>query len=168
MKILRKPISLDKMKKSAPKNKHGKHKTLANKFDRNRMEIAPKPKGRKLKFESPEKLAALIEDYFTEMRSEQKPITVSGLAVYLGTTRQIIQNYAQKDEYYEVIQQAKAVCEAYAEECLYGNNVAGVIFSLKNNFGWKDTQDKNVTIKPPMIVDDLIEAEIIDAEIIDD
>ena len=39
------------------------------------------------------------------------------------------------------IRKAKARIEAFIETRLYGNNVTGCIFNLKNNFDWKDKQE---------------------------
>jgi len=33
------------------------------------------------------------------------------------------------------------------EQKLYGNAVTGVIFNLKNNFGWQDKTEQEVTTK---------------------
>ncbi len=67
-----------------------------------------------------------------------KPLTITGLAVHLDTSRQTLVNYEKREKYFDAIKRAKAYIEAYTESCLFGNNVTGVIFNLKNNYGWKD------------------------------
>ncbi len=54
------------------------------------------------------------------------------------STRDLLIDYTDKDEFSDTIKKAKARVEAFNEQRLFGNNVTGVIFNLKNNFGWKD------------------------------
>ena len=73
--------------------------------------------------------------------SEQIPYTVTGLALHLGTSRETLLNYEERDGFFDAIKEAKLKCENFAEMQLYsGKNVAGSIFNLKNNYGWKDTK----------------------------
>lgn len=68
---------------------------------------------------------------------QAEPYTVTGLALFLGTSRETICNYQNKDEFRHVIEMAKTRCEKYTEEqLLSGKNPAAAIFNLKNNFGW--------------------------------
>jgi hypothetical protein len=121
---------------------------------------------RPLKFQSVEELQEKIDEYFelcdnrtTVALTKQgklievpdpRPYTVSGLALYLDTTRQGLINYENRDEFYDTIRRAKSKIEAFAEESLWTPKVAtGVIFNLKNNFGWVDKSevDSNVNMK---------------------
>lgn len=83
-----------------------------------------------------------------------RPFTVTGLAVYLDTTRDVLIDYEtgkydDKDataednaRYSNAIKRAKARIYAYVEEQLFmGKQAAGPIFSLKNNYGWKDKSE---------------------------
>ncbi|MET3699524.1 DNA-packaging protein gp3 [Bacillus oleivorans] len=71
-----------------------------------------------------------------------KPYTISGLAHFLGTNRQTLLNYEERDEFFDTIKRAKAKIEAFVEESLWTPKVtAGVIFNLKNNFGWVDKSE---------------------------
>jgi hypothetical protein len=66
---------------------------------------------------------------------------IVGLASHLGTNRQTLLNYENRDEFFDTIKNAKVKIEAYAEQHLYTPKIAaGVIFNLKNNFSWKDEQ----------------------------
>lgn len=98
--------------------------------------------GRPLKFETVEELEKKIEDYFRHCEQNELPYTVSRLAYELGCSRQTLLTYGEKDEFLDTIKKAKAKIEFYNEEQLYINpRTAGVIFNLKNNFGWKDKQE---------------------------
>ena len=99
--------------------------------------------GRPMKFKSNEELKEKIDKYFADCDEKGKPYTVSGLAVALGTTRRTLLDYEEKDEFFHTIKNAKAKIEAFNEEMLYNKNVSttGVIFNLKNNYGWKDKQE---------------------------
>lgn len=112
--------------------------------------MAERTVGRPAKYQNKEELQLEIDRYFYEAthdetgneREKHKPISVTGLAFYLGfADRQSITDYQSKDEYSFTIKRAKLQIEQYLEEKLLGNNVTGVIFNLKNNYGWKDKQE---------------------------
>lgn len=107
--------------------------------------------GKPLKFPTVKDLDKAIDAYFAERSKievlpngdiKQKPITVTGLALALDTTRETICDYGEKDGYSDSIRRARLRCENYAEERLYLGQATGPIFALKN-YGWKDTQDVN-------------------------
>jgi len=101
------------------------------------------------------KLAWREEEYITE----QEPYLITGLAIALGTTRDTLLDYenglyddlfdpdtdegqAQKLRFSDTIKAAKARCQMFAERHLFmGKNPTGSIFSLKNNYGWKDKSE---------------------------
>lgn len=121
--------------------------------------------GRPAKWETPEQLEDLCNQYFEScwefVRDEDgnhklndkgqknpvrqlKPYTVSGLAVFLGTNRMTLLNYQEKDGFFYTIKKAKAIIEAYVEERLFQGKATGPIFNLKNNFpGWKEKFELN-------------------------
>lgn len=98
--------------------------------------------GRPLKFESVEELQNKIDMYFAECDKDNRPYTISGLACALDTTRRTLLDYEDKEDYSHTIKRAKAKIEEFNERMLYSKDVptTGVIFNLKNNYGWKDTQ----------------------------
>lgn len=115
------------------------------------------------KIETEEQLRAVLEEYLTKDEDNDgimkpsawdgnhfKP-TVSGLARALGVSRRTINNYSRTDEYGEVIEMFRSIVEENLERGLYGQAVTGLIFNLKNNFGWKDKNEVEHTSK---IVDD--------------
>lgn len=68
--------------------------------------------------------------------------SVLELARYLGTTRKTLIEYENNPEYSNTIKRAKERIESYLENQLYRRDqVTGIIFNLKNNFGWKDKQE---------------------------
>jgi len=70
-----------------------------------------------------------------------KPFTITGLALFLNTSRQTLINYEKKDKFFDTIKKAKDKCEEYVEDYLFtGKNVAGAIFNLKNNYEWEERQ----------------------------
>ena len=80
-----------------------------------------------------------VESYFNMCDEKNKPYTMSGLAYYLDMDRKSLLNYSKDEKFFPTIKKAKQRVEMMLEEQLYrlGNN-SGVIFNLKNNFGWID------------------------------
>lgn len=96
-----------------------------------------KPVGHPPIFKSKKQLRKLIDAYFDKCEKKKKPLTMGGLAVALDVDRRTIINYGNKDKFFPTIKKAREICEAYSEETLYTNRqVVGVIFALKNNYGW--------------------------------
>ena len=108
--------------------------------------------GQPLKFKTVEELEEKVESFFTSDEAyiinfkdgDEDRIyapTMSGLALHLNVDRKTITNYSNKDEYFPTIRKARARIESHLEKKLYGNNVTGLIFNLKNNFDWKDKSE---------------------------
>lgn len=100
--------------------------------------------GQPLKFSSPEELQKKIDAYFAMCDEKGKPYTITGLAVFLDTTRETIMDYAGRDNYSDTVRKAKLKIHSYAEESLWtARNATGIIFNLKNNYPqhWKDRQE---------------------------
>jgi hypothetical protein len=75
-----------------------------------------------------------------------RPFTVTGLANALDMSRQDLINYSKKEEFFDTIKKAKWKVENYLEEKLITDGPqTGIIFNLKNNYGWKDKQE-NVNV----------------------
>lgn len=111
--------------------------------------------GRPLKYKTVEELQEAIDWYFDPENEDGAyddvggaklycP-TMAGLARSLGLSRQGLLNYANKDQFLDALKEARARVEEALEKRLYGQSVTGVIFNLKNNFGWKDKSEHDVT-----------------------
>lgn len=90
-----------------------------------------------------------IDDYGYPLDKEHKPATITGLACYLNTTRDLLIDYEGKPKFSDTIEKAKQRIEAYNEAMLYNRtaSTAGVIFNLKNNYGWKDKAELQTSFK---------------------
>lgn len=90
---------------------------------------------------------------------QTEPFTISGLSYYLGVDRKTLINYEKRDEYFHTIKKAKARIEAYTEKQLFntqGKNMVGIIFNLKNNYGWQDKTEMDMNVAGSVqIVDDI-------------
>lgn len=107
------------------------------------MAKRPKKIGRPLKWDSPEKLQKLIDEYFAVTPLEEQMIT--GLALHLDTDRQTLCNYEERDEFFDTIKKAKARIEMAYELRGLEKGTAFDIFRLKN-MGWKDKVEQQVTV----------------------
>ena len=96
--------------------------------------------GRPLKFQNPEILQKLGDEFFARCDENKEPYTITGLALALGTTRECLVEYERRKEYANIVKGLKQRCQNYAEKRLFGNNPAGAIFALKN-YGWSDRTD---------------------------
>ena len=103
--------------------------------------------GRPLKFETVKQLETLIEAYFNNCDQEIKPYTITGLALWLDTSRETLINYEERPEFFDTIKRAKQKCENWVEEGALMNriNPTSAIFNLKNNYGWKDKVENDIT-----------------------
>lgn len=104
--------------------------------------------GRPKAFNSPEDLAERIQAFYDHCESKDKPLTLSRLASHMGVNRQTVWNYQKVPEYRALLDAVKIDIEADMEERLQAGkgSAAGVIFSLKNNYGWKDATEVNQNI----------------------
>jgi hypothetical protein len=102
----------------------------------------PNPVGRPPKFNNVKEMQEAIDAYFSECDSigeHGRPYTMSGIAYALDMSRQALLDYANKDEFLDAIKKARQRVEIDVENRLMsGSAVAGAIFNLKNNFGWRD------------------------------
>lgn len=96
------------------------------------------------KYKTPEELQEKIDEYFKDCEEEGRPLTITGLALAVDTDRARLLDYQNKigGDYNTIITKAKLMCQNFADEFLFrGKNVAGAIFSLKNNYGWVDRKE---------------------------
>lgn len=97
--------------------------------------------GRPKKFTDPDVMSEKIDNYFSSCDDKKdEPYTVTGLCLYLGMDRVTLLDYEADPMFSSAIKRAKQRVENYTEKrALLGKaNPTFAIFSLKNNFGWKD------------------------------
>lgn len=126
--------------------------------------------GYAVKFKDADEVKSRIDEYFKECDDNGEPYTITGLALSLGTSRNVLCDYERcvddldilKSLNYEVkvqlsntIKRAKEVCENYAERKLLDpkctKSPVGYIFALKN-YDWKDktetvVENKTITVE---------------------
>ena len=116
-----------------------------------------KYRGRPAKYETVEDMQKLIVEYFNECEAEGKKPTVTGLGYVLDMSRQDLINYEKCFEcdrlkqypdsvrrgFVDKIKGAKRFIESCLEDKLINGNTTpiGLIFALKNNYGWVDKQE---------------------------
>jgi len=99
---------------------------------------------RPLKFESVEILQEKIDAYFKTTSKDEW--TLTWLAVYLDTSRETLQNYQERAEFFDSIKKAKDMVEMWYEIDLKKKWNTWTIFALKN-FWWADKMEVDNTIK---------------------
>lgn len=103
--------------------------------------------GRPLKFETPDILEEKINEYFKQCEEKGLKPLITELALHLDTTRETLCDYKEKDEYSDSIKKAKLRCQVALERNLVEGKVnpTGTIFNLKNNYGWRDKNETDIT-----------------------
>jgi hypothetical protein len=115
------------------------------------------PAGRPRKYQSPEQMQEVIDRYFAECTEKDIPMTVTGLCLALDLDRDGLLKYENEyEEFVGTVKKAKLRIEEDNQRgALTGKrNPIFTIFSLKNNFGWKDKQEVEHTGKDggPLVV----------------
>ncbi len=152
--------------KKATKRVAAKKKVLIKKvIDK----VESNPVGRPPKYETPEEMQKVVDLYFLACKANgsedpelilaslddderrlirdidgHKP-TISGLAYTLGMSTEALRNYEEKGEFLATVKRSKQRVEMSLELRLDGGSATGAIFSLKNNFKWKDAIETDIT-----------------------
>jgi len=116
------------------------------------------------KWKDAKEFEKIVNEYFEscyQMRTDENgnqyevnitPLTVRGLAHYLGVHHDTLCEWQiNRDDIADTIKEAKDICHQFMEDELLNKNrpTIGVLFSLKNNWGWVDKQEvetKNTNI----------------------
>lgn len=99
------------------------------------------PRGRPKAYKEVEEMKKKINKYFEECDKKQEPYTITGLCIALDICRDTLSEYIKKEEFSDTIKKAKLKVENYLERHLItDSSTTGIIFNLKNNFGWSDKQ----------------------------
>ncbi len=104
--------------------------------------------GRPPKYKTAEEMEEAISIYFKNCEKENRPITFSGLAYSIGLSRQGLLNYSKDERFFDTIKKAREYVEMTLEERLIGTSgvATGIIFNLKNNYGWKDKSEIDANV----------------------
>ncbi|HYG37659.1 MAG TPA: terminase small subunit [Cytophagales bacterium] len=121
-------------------------------------------KGSLKMYQSKEQLLEEIEKYFLLCAENKKPLTITGLALSLGFgSRQSLIRYQKEagyEEFHSIVEWAKMRIESSYEEMLVTRpHVAGLIFNMKNNFGYSDKIEIEATANTSNNVENLSEEE---------
>jgi len=103
--------------------------------------------GRPSLFPSVESLELKIDEYFNDEKNV--PFTVTGLCLFLDVSYECLLDYEKNKtkEFSETVKKAKLKIEDHVNKlAMLGQyNPTIAIFNLKNNFGWKDKQETELT-----------------------
>ena len=98
--------------------------------------------GRPKKYTEVEIMQKKINEYFKKCDKDNEPYTVTGLCLALDICRDTLLEYSKDKRFSDTIKKAKLKVENYLEKHLItDSSTTGIIFNLKNNFGWKDKQE---------------------------
>ena len=145
----------------------------------NALAVADPPKiGRPRKWQTVEELDTLLQAYYHDCDTRKVPYSIYGLCDALDVSRQTLLEYEGEVEgrnqgspaFADAIKRAKRRVMQSVEEQLLSRDrqVAGHIFWLKNNAGWRDVQEVDHThtllaIGQPGSVPSALEPPVIDA-----
>ena len=124
--------------------------------------------GKPLIYETPEKLQAAVDRYFIYCQGEKAldnegnpiitkygflysrdpiPPTVEGMCVYIGfNAKQTWYNYAEREEYIDVVTRARLKFEQYNTESLYDRDrFKGAERTLVHHYGWEPANQIQIT-----------------------
>lgn len=97
--------------------------------------------GRPRKYTEVEIMQQRINKYFKQCDEKKEPYTITGLCIALDITRETLKEYLKKETFSDTIKKSKLRVENYLEKHLITDgSTTGIIFNLKNNFGWSDKQ----------------------------
>lgn len=92
-------------------------------------------------FTNPEDFELAYNHYFAQCEADEKPYTITGLALALGfESRQSFYDYEKNPEFSYIVRKARLKVEQGYELRLFSGQPTGAIFALKN-MGWKDKQE---------------------------
>lgn len=101
------------------------------------------------KYSCPEEFQAAAEGYFTRCEMTQEPPTIAGLAFEMGfADRQSFSEYeGYGDEFSLTVKRARLRIEGDRSKRLLSKDsfTPGVIFDLKNNHGWRDKSEQELS-----------------------
>ena len=111
--------------------------------------------GRPLKIETPEQMENILNEYFKT--TDENKITITGICLALGLDKSTFYDYEKREEYKDIVKQARMIVENSYEISLRENGRTGDIFALKN-FGWRDKVEYEEHGNKNGVIEDLVEA----------
>jgi hypothetical protein len=102
------------------------------------------PAGRPPKFKTPEDMQQAIDQYFAQCNDDNPPL-ISGLAYHLDMATESLRRYGENDEFSAIVKKAKQRVEIAVEKNLHSSACTGSIFWLKNNAGYKDKTEQELS-----------------------
>ena len=111
--------------------------------------------GRPLKIETPEQMENILNEYFKT--TDENKITITGICLALGLDKSTFYDYEKREEYKDIVKQARMIVENSYEISLRENGRTGDIFALKN-FGWRDKVEYEDHGNKNGVIEDLVEA----------
>jgi hypothetical protein len=106
-------------------------------------------RGRPRLYQDHKVFAEKVDAYFAHLEDTGKRPTLAGISYYLGfEDRETFSSYASEgDDFARTIKRAKMRMEDDRWQSLIDKNTftPGLIFDLKNNHGWKDKTEQELT-----------------------
>lgn len=94
--------------------------------------------GRPNSYETAEALQNAIDNYLDECADTNAPLSVSGLAKYIGVSRQTLSTYYEKDEFYLLMDRTRGAIEYDREKRTLANmtRTEQYRYILRRDFDW--------------------------------
>lgn len=103
------------------------------------------PGGRPLKYK-PDYMDSKLTEYINDCEVNKKPVTITGYCQWIGSNRETLSEYADRDEFVDTIKRLKGAAEnCLVDVMLSGKNPAGAIFLAKNHFNYTDKIEQTST-----------------------
>ena len=103
--------------------------------------------GRPLKFPDADAFDKMIDDFFNDCEINSKKPTIERLAVYMGVHKETIAEYENRKEFSVSVKKAKDRClDWLISDGLNAKNPAMHIFLAKNNYGYRDKIEQEITV----------------------
>lgn len=110
-------------------------------------DIMPAKVGRPRKYATAEDFEKAVNDYFDSCDKRGAPYTIEGLAYACNIDRKTVVNYSNDEELFPIVKRARErILAQLSELAISGKgNAACIIFNLKNNYGYRDKQETELS-----------------------
>lgn len=115
--------------------------------------MSDKHPGQPPKYKTPEELQKKINEYIDSLKDSEVPLTITGLAYFLGfESRQSFYDYKKREEFSYTVKRAALLIESDYEISMRKHGRTTDIFALKN-FGWIDSKEITGDKNKPLVHD---------------